>query len=160
MHRYLIFLFVLFCIIIIGYSQEKSDELGSKIIFKELNDSLNSYSQITIHQDEYIKNLVLNHIEQNKKIRGIPGYRINIFFDSGFDRNGIDARTRARAVKDTFNNYFPHITSYLKYETPNYKVYVGDFRTKTDATKVLKALEYYYPKAFIVNDRIDYMRIY
>lgn len=159
MNRYLISLFIFLSYIFYSYSQEETNETKLKTIFEELDDSSIITGKVTIHENEYIKELVLNHIEQNKKQKGIPGYRINIFFDSGYDQYGVDARTRARAVKDTFDIYFPHIPSYLKYETPNYKVYVGDFRTRTDATKVFKVLEHYYPKAFIVNDRIDYLRI-
>ncbi|MFC2138303.1 SPOR domain-containing protein [Bacteroidota bacterium] len=155
--------YIAFCLLLLlsffSYSQENIQEIKENNIFEILSDSSITYSQVSIHQDEFIKELVLNHIKQNKKQKGILGYRINIFFDSGYDREGIDARTRARAVKDTFDLYYPHISSYLKYETPNYKVYIGDFRTKTDATKVLKALERYYPKAFIINDRIDYLQI-
>ncbi len=153
---------LLFCLIvgfsIITLSQENNIEIKTKSIFEVLDSSV-GYSEVKINQDDYIKELIIEHIKQNQEQNGVPGYRINIFFDSGYDRYGIDARTRARAVKDTFDVYYSYIASYLKYETPNYKVYVGDFRTKTDATKILKEIERYYPKAFIVNDRINYLRI-
>ena len=140
-------------------SQEKSHPVVQKGIFEILCDSSDVYGEVNINQDEFIKQLVNQHIEQNKNQRGIPGFRINIFFDSGYDNEGIDARTRAGAVKDTFDIYYPSIASYFIYEEPNYKVYVGDFRTRTDALKVFKRIRRRYPKAFIVNDRINYFRL-
>ena len=40
-------------------------------------------------------------------------------------------------------------SSEMKYETPNYKIWVGDFRTKIEADRALIAIKKKYPNAFI-----------
>lgn len=43
---------------------------------------------------------------------------------------------------------------YRVFQTPNFKVRVGDFRTKVEATKFLLELKQDFPEAFIVEDKI------
>ncbi len=148
-----------FCLFQFLYSQEITEEIENqekqeKQIFDILYEENDSCGLINIYQDIRIEDLVLQHIEQNKKQTGIPGYRINIYFESG-----LSARQQAMALRDTFNVYFSEIPSYLEYQTPNFKVYVGDFRTKAEALKFYKIIRRRYPKAFIVNDQINYPRI-
>lgn len=140
-------------------SQNRDNAYSHANIFSKLTNDTTSYSgKVKINQDSLIKNMVLRHIELNKKSKGIKGYRINIFFDSGFDSEGKDARLRAFAVRDTFKIHYPYITSYIIYDEPNYKVYIGDFRTKTDAYRIHKKIKRKYPKSFIVNDNINYIK--
>jgi hypothetical protein len=105
--------------------------------------------KVTIHQDERINLLVYKHVEQRKKQTGIPGYRIRIFSNSG-----TSARSNALQEKSRFMKYFPDISSYLIYDSPNFKIYVGDFRTKSEAIKAYKNIVQEFPYAFIINDQI------
>ncbi|MBN2519834.1 MAG: SPOR domain-containing protein [Bacteroidales bacterium] len=146
---------LLILIQVLSFSQENEN----RNVLNELKEPVPGAGNVNINQDVTIEKILNQRIYQNKKQEGIPGFRINIFFDSGFDKAGVDARTRAFAVRDTFNVYHPDIPSYFKFETPNYKVYVGDFRTKTDALKVFKWLKREYPKAFIVNDKINFINL-
>ena len=47
---------------------------------------------------------------------------------------------------------------YRTFESPNYKVSVGDFRTKDEALKVFQALKASYPTALLLKDTINYPR--
>ncbi|HYX09984.1 MAG TPA: hypothetical protein VE912_24875 [Bacteroidales bacterium] len=105
--------------------------------------------KVTIHQDERINLLVYKHIEQRKKEQGVPGYRIRIFSNSGQS-----ARQNALQEKSRFMKDFPDINSYLIYDSPNFKIYVGDFRTKSQAIKAYKRIVQEFPYAFIINDQI------
>ena len=151
-------LVLLFICCQISYSQSKKDinekEIEENDIFSILYEENDSVGLINIYQDYRIEKLVLQHIEQNKRYDGIQGYRINIFFESG-----LYARQSAVAVQDTFRKYYPYIPSYLKFHTPNFKVYVGDFRTKAEALKFHKRIRRRYPKSFIIKDLINYPRI-
>ena len=104
-----------------------------------------------VFQDMRINALVYNHIEQNKRKGGVPGYRIRIFSNLGSG-----ARNQSQATKARFYELFPEIPIYREYDSPYFKVYVGDFRTKVDALKDFNRIKRYFTSAFIVPDRINY----
>lgn len=89
------------------------------------------------------------HLIQNSKNRGIEGYRIRIFSDNGQGANESQKRVKAR-----FLSLFPDIHIYDRYEGSYYKIYVGDFRTKRDALKILETIKRRFPDAFIIDNRI------
>jgi hypothetical protein len=72
------------------------------------------------------------------------GYRISIFNESGQEANKKCELARAK-----FISRYEQVKSYKKFEYPFFKVYVGDFRTKSEALKFLKQIENDYPDAFI-----------
>jgi len=57
-----------------------------------------------------------------------PGYRVQIY--SGNDRN------KAEKIRTEFMHSFPSIRTYLFYVQPQFRVKVGDFRTRGDAQKM------------------------
>ena len=107
--------------------------------------------RLTVNQDERLNELVRRHISINKQEEGIPGYRIRIFSESGQL-----ARPNATNVRARFFNKYPDIETYLVYDAPNFKVYVGDFRTRSEALKVQRKISRDYPYSFIISDRINF----
>jgi len=89
---------------------------------------------------------VKKRIAINKRQKGIPGYRVQIFFGS--------KRKDALEVKADFLKKYPDINAYTKYDEPYFKVRVGDFRTQLKAQKLHKEISGNFPNAFIVNDLI------
>jgi hypothetical protein len=110
-----------------------------------------SPGETRVFQDKRIEEMVRRHTENNKKIKGVPGYRIRVF--SASDQG---ARSRANSVRGEFLNAFPGIEPYIIYDAPDWKIYVGDFRTRTEALRVYKRVASRYPDAFIINDNIRY----
>lgn len=103
---------------------------------------------IQIVQDPRIKELVDKHVQLNEKNNGrMAGYRVQIHF-------GVD-RSKARDVKAKFLAGYPSIEAYERYEQPNFKIRVGDFRTRLEAYKFLKEITYEFPGSFIVQDEIE-----
>ena len=49
---------------------------------------------------------------------------------------------------------FPDLKSYVEYEEPYYKLRVGDFKTRLEATYFLQQVTTLYAGAFIVKDKI------
>lgn len=49
---------------------------------------------------------------------------------------------------------FPELSSYVEYEQPYYKLRLGDFKTRLEATYYLQQVITLYPGAFIVKDKI------
>ena len=109
----------------------------------------NGSGKVQIIQDPTIEKLIEKQILLNETREGIPGYRIQIFFDSGSN-----SRTKAQAVYEEFSSKFPDTEVYLSFISPNYKVRIGNFRTRLDATRFLKQLQLDYPNAYVVSDQI------
>jgi len=109
---------------------------------------------VEIIQDNRIGDLVKKHIALNKKQEGISGYRIQIFFDSG-----ANSRERAVNVKTKFLTKYPDESIYVLFQEPNYKVRVGDFRTRMDAKGFLNKISKEYGNAFIVKDEINFPKL-
>jgi hypothetical protein len=83
------------------------------------------------------------------------GYRIRIYFDLGQK-----ARQKSEEVMKTFMEKYPGIKVYQTYNTPYWKISVGDFRTHDSALKLYNSLLREYPKAFIVPEWINFPPLY
>jgi hypothetical protein len=110
-----------------------------------------SKGSLLIQQDPAIRSQVNMHLSQQVKLNGIRGYRISIFFGSGQD-----SKKNAELARANFVSRYEQVKCYTKFEYPYFKVYVGDFRTRSDALKFLRQIEFYYPDAFIREDIIAF----
>ena len=106
----------------------------------------NADSTITITKDAHVDDLIKKQKEINQQKQTIPGYRVQIYFGT--------LRPKAVELKNEFNALHPEIASYLTYKQPNFKVRVGDFRTRLEAQKFLKDIQGKYASSFIVTDDI------
>ncbi|MCX6250231.1 MAG: SPOR domain-containing protein [Bacteroidetes bacterium] len=119
-----------------------------------LNAQNKSQGGIQINQDDRVDLLVQKHIQINQNKQGIAGYRIQIFFDSGNN-----SKTKAQGIYEEFIGKYPGIGAYLTFKAPNYKVRVGDFRTKLDAQRFLNEILTVYPSAWIIDDIINLPKV-
>jgi len=120
-------------------------------IFANLESKKYGQGTVKIIQDEKIRGLVSVHLFTQAKMNGIMGYRISIYSNSGQEANKEADLTRAK-----FISRYEDVKSHKQFEYPFYKVYVGDFRTKSEALKFLKKIEYDFPNAFIRRDMISF----
>ena len=58
------------------------------------------------------------------------------------------SRRNAEAKLMQFNLDFPEISTVMVYETPNYKIWSGDFRTQLEADRALIKIRKTYKEAF------------
>ncbi len=90
-----------------------------------------------------------------KKVTGsiftAKGFRIIVY-------NGPD-RLQAMEAKNRFSKTFPAQRSYMSYNVPSYKIKVGDFETKKEATDFLRQVMSKFPSSFIVPDIITVKNI-
>ncbi|MES2778640.1 MAG: SPOR domain-containing protein [Bacteroidota bacterium] len=105
----------------------------------------NKYVQV--QTDNRLDSLVEKHIEANKAINGMQGYRVQIFFGS--------ERKLAQDAKTKLLQLMPDEEVYLIYQQPYFKVRVGDYRTKLEAEAVYRRLLHEFDKLFIVPDKIN-----
>jgi len=113
-------------------------------------DSSKGKGHIQIIQDDKVDLLVSKHVQINQNRKGIDGYRIQIFFDSGNN-----SKTKAQSIYEGFKAKYPNVGAYLTFKSPNYKVRVGDFRTRLDAQRFLNEIINEYPNAWIIADLIN-----
>jgi len=133
------------------FGQLNSASSFNNDIFSQIQENKVGQGEVMIFQDMRINELVYNHIEQNKRKGGVPGYRIRIFSNLGSG-----ARDQSQSTKARFYELFPEIPIHREYVSPYFRVLVGDYRTKVDALKDFNRIKRYFPSAFIVPDRINY----
>lgn len=109
-------------------------------------------SGVTVNQSRTMRSALDSYISNNAA-KKLTGYRIRVYFD-----NGQSARMRSESIARSVSNAFPGIGVYRTFESPNFKVTVGDFRTKDEALKVYHSLKATYPTAIILRETINYPR--
>jgi hypothetical protein len=97
-------------------------------------------------QDSLVNVLVKRHITLAAARQSMPGYRVQIHFGS--------QRVEANDLRTDFLKSYPDVGAYIIYQQPNFKIRVGDFRTRLEAMKFLKELQLKYATAFIVRDDV------
>ncbi len=99
--------------------------------------------------DARIDTLLQLHELQNKKFPVIPGYRIQIYKESGNT-----ALNQALTIRDQFEKRF-NLPAYITFNEPYYRVRVGDFRTRLEAIRFLEKIRRAYPLAWEIKDDIQ-----
>ena len=107
-------------------------------------------SSVEINRSVAVDTALVQHVKNNVE-KVIHGYRIRIFFD-----NKQTARVQSEEIEKLFIENYPQYPVYRTYTNPYFKVAVGDCRTKSDATRLLKEIEGIFPNAFIIRDVINY----
>ena len=130
-------------------AQIHSPYLNYSDFYLKLQQNENDLGEIKIIQDARVNELVVKHVEVAGKVDGIPGYRIRIYSNSGQS-----ARQEANQAKSSFFQNFPDIPVYLDFQYPNYKLYAGDYHTKSEAQKSLNEIKKVFRNAFIVSSII------
>lgn len=78
------------------------------------------------------------------------GFRVQLTSESGQG-----SQARANEVKARFMSNFKDVDSYLVWEAPNFKIRVGDFRTKFEAAMFWKQIQAEFPNSYVVEDKIN-----
>ena len=102
-----------------------------------------SYAQqgsVTINQDKKIDALLELKKEMNKNENDSERYKIQIY--SG-NRSG--AQNAEKEFRESFGDWRP----IMQYESPNFKIWAGNFRTRLEADRALKRIKRKFTSAFI-----------
>jgi hypothetical protein len=113
------------------------------------------FQKINSKQDPDLVELVNLHIRKNQQGGTMPGFRVEIFFSSE-----LNARQKAQNIKNDFLAAYPNYNVYITYISPDFKVRIGNFRTKNEALKVVNEIKVQFPKAFVVPDLIELPKLY
>ena len=105
-------------------------------------------AQVTVTGDVAVADMVAKHVELNSRVKTIPGFRVQIASFSG-----ANSKNSAFALKEKFTADFPETQAYIIFDDPNFKVKVGDFRTRLEAYAFLQHIKEFY-KGYIIKDNI------
>ena len=107
------------------------------IISMPLNTLFGQNGSIKINQSNKLDSIIKLKKELNSKIQNL---RIQIYSGD---------RENAEQIIQEFNEIFNDTTADVIYETPNYKVWVGNYYTQLEADKILIEIRKKFRSAFI-----------
>ena len=113
-----------------------------------------SGSHVRVAVDDATRDAV-DIVESQRRAKVVSGFRIVIYSD-----NGQYAGDNAQLELTTFQERFPHINAYMVYESPYFKVSVGDCLSMEEAQILMAQLTPHYPKAFPKRETIRYEELY
>lgn len=108
--------------------------------------------KVQVIKDPQIDSLIARRLELVRSANSgrsvsSSGFRVQIFSGLG--------RQAAYAEQTRFKSIYPNVTTYISYTQPNYRVRVGDFRTRLEAEKFMNELKKQYSSLFIFSERIN-----
>jgi hypothetical protein len=113
----------------------------------------NDTNSVTVHKDPRVDILVRKQAQINEETtkegrKTAKGYRLLVI--------NTNKRDEAIAAKTKVYTYFPDLKAYLIYQSPYFKVKVGNFKDRKDADDFRKELSVLFPNGvFIINDIIE-----
>jgi len=157
----LIIVFIFSFISVLGFSQ---DTTKTWKLYPENTDSVRigdtvygikqvaDKGKISISKDNRIDEVSLKMAGgENRVTPIIHGYRIQIISSS--NKSVVDG------AKGNFIENYRGTASKIIYESPNFKLRVGDFRTKLDAQKFQNTIKKTFPSTLIISDLISFPKL-
>ncbi|QIJ89236.1 hypothetical protein C7H62_1427 [Mesoflavibacter sp. HG96] len=112
--------------------------LTGLLMFTSLSFAQNG--SLTLNEDPELSQVIELKKAINKEESDSNNYKIQIYSGS---------LSNAESTKSKFNSSVGKWSSQLVYETPNYKVWVGSFRSRLEADRALIEIHKKFPSAFI-----------
>ncbi len=141
---------LLSCATLKAQDTTRTAPVDTTLLGRDILSTLGSGAQV--EQSNTIRQALQQYTLHNAE-KPISGYRIRVFYD-----NGPQARIKSENIVQTLQKQFPEVLVYRSFESPNYKVSIGDFRSKDEALRIFNAIKGTYPTAFIIKESINYPR--
>lgn len=113
---------------------------------------------IIVHKDARLDILIVKQAQSNKRMSMMTsggqykGYRIQVL--------STGKREEAFNAKAVLLVNFPDQKAYVMFQSPNFKVRIGNYLKQEEAEKFRKQLAFLFPKgAYIVEDAIEYIPV-
>lgn len=105
--------------------------------------------EVILHQDSRIEQLEKFVRSGEESLEGvkIDGYRVMIYFDQD--------KSKSEQQKAHFISLYDEHKAYVDYVAPNYRVRVGNFRTRLEAEKLKQEILAIFPTAIVIEDKIQ-----
>ena len=123
------------------------------LVLIALSASAQDTSAVVVHKDPRLDLLLKKQGDVNAAIRRAnartaKGYRLLVV--------NTNKRDEAIAAKTKVYTNFPELKAYLIYQSPYFKLKVGNFKTREEAQQYQRNLGYYFPKGvFVIPDIIE-----
>lgn len=128
---------------------------GNKTIIDELNSSKWGQGNVKVMQDEAIDNILgVRHIatavdtakttgaiDPNANFTKVRGFKIQVFSGNNQQRSKREAESKQAQVKSAF----PDLETVVSFQSPFWRLRVGNFLTREDANTVLKEMKQTFP---------------
>jgi len=122
--------------------------LINKSVFSLL--SSGSVGSVVIDQSDEVRSSFERYMASRSGKKN-TGYKILVY-----SSNSKQARGASSSIAASLKSKYPHLNVYRSFKTPFFMVHVGDFRTKTDAMKVLFELSSNYKQAKVIRSTIGW----
>jgi len=114
--------------------------------------SVQSFAQTTkgtvkIESSTEIDELISQKKDYNRNLGTIKGYKIQLFYGNEKD---------AYEIKDEFKAIFPEISTKIIFSSPEWKVQVGNYRSRLEADNALVEIKIDFPNAIIFATDVDF----
>ncbi len=136
--------------VFVPYSQQKPVEVKAEVPVRTVATILpipGDSGRVTIHESARIQGLMKDYASTKQPLKG---YRVQIFLGD---------RSKAEEIRRSFLVKHPDTPAYLDYLAPNFRVRVGDQRTKLDGEKLKQALLNEFPGLYVVPCEIEMPRL-
>ncbi len=125
--------------------------MNSKKIFKTLiccllvvftfQSTLGQTGTVTVSENPKIPKLLSLKKEMEKDNKLTDAFTIQLYYGT---------LNRANGILREYRNKYAKWPASIEYETPNYKVWVGNFNSRLDADRALIAIQENFPSAFVL----------
>ena len=106
----------------------------------------NKEGDVRIETSAHVDEMLAQKKDYNKSIETFQGYKIQIYYGS---------EKECYEVKDEFSSLFPDITTSIIFSTPQWKLQVGNYRTRLDADRAIVNIKKEYPGAIVLATEIE-----
>lgn len=101
---------------------------------------------VRIESSAHIDEMVAQKKDYNKTLKTFQGYKIQIYYGS---------EKECYEIKDEFSSLFPDIPASIIFSTPQWKLQIGNYRTRLEADHEMVNIKKEYPAAIILATEID-----
>ena len=116
-------------------------------VFSQSDTTFNTKGEIISINQKGVDKLVSKYKQILKKTGGVEGWRIQLIFK--------DQKEEILPYQIKFTNLYPEIPVQIAFDSPNYKLTVGNFRTRNKALKIKHQISKNFPGAYPVPIIID-----
>ena len=101
---------------------------------------------VRVESSAHIDEMVAQKKDYNKTLETFQGYKIQIYYGS---------EKECYEIKDEFSSLFPDIPTSIIFSTPQWKLQIGNYRTRLEADHEMVNIKKEYPAAIVLATEIE-----
>ena len=101
---------------------------------------------VRIESSAHIDQMLAQKKNYNKSLEKFQGFKIQIYYGS---------EKECYEVKEEFKSLYPDIATSIIFSTPQWKLQIGNYRTRLEADHSMVSIKKEYPSAIVLATEID-----